>query len=95
MSAELKTFVVAQSEYMGDPPDMYGVKTESLSNVIRHMICDGDSCEECEDADECVTGPKLSEEQVIAAFKEMNGDGQPYYMIGVVNDDGTVTLLVG
>jgi hypothetical protein len=81
--AETKTYIVAQSDYMGEGPDM-----SQFVGTYRQLLEDLNGVDD-DNKDEEFNGRKikdLSDEELKDTFNQANGDGQPYCMVWCVED---------
>lgn len=61
-------FIVAHDEYMGAAPDIFQSSAETLQELLEHLGWDP-------------IPEEWTEAEIVKAFDEINGDGQPYYLV--------------
>lgn len=75
-------FVVASSEYFGKAPSMRSIEAPSLRHCLLKLITD--------DVEDEADFDHMTDDEIIAEFKDTNGDGQPHVMVFCVDTNEQV-----
>jgi len=73
-------YVIAHNGYMGIEPRIYELRG-TAREMIEHLNQVDDTNRNDEFGDENKTVADFSSEELLELFKEVNGDGQPFYRV--------------